>query len=279
MVRIFKHIASLLATLATIAAVVSSCSANFEPEMNAPNIDESDGFSITFGVLNPDSATILTDSGTTLTIKEYGSSIGGHEGLYEHQGRIAFNYTITDIYPETDGYYIRLNRIYPLVVKDIILTPAAATPFRLPAEPLMSSGPKDEPIEPELILRHPAMPSQAGMSGGYININVCYRSDISPEEHTPDVELYFDGDASTSDTLCFQLIYDAEEAWGSVNQYQWFSFRIVDEILPATTEANLYVFYWSWWLNERDPSAGTDVYVSILHPDIYSGGRVTTMGH
>lgn len=282
--RLFNHIIAPL-LWAMLALTLGACSDGDIGDHNSPagpntDSDTSATYSTTFGQLDAASETIITDNGEHFTIAEYGSQLAGVD-LAHYNGRVSFNYSILGVDAANDGYFIRLNRFYKLVVKDIVL-PSNEQASQLSSPLYESVAPdteEDEELEIELILEQPALPYQANVSGGYINIYVCYRSDLTPDIVTPDMDLYCDLAASTDDTLCFQLIYRNVDGWGEHNCFQWFSFRIVEEIMPQASSAQLYAFYWKWWVNEREPEEGTEVYTSILHSSPYDNGdRIVTMG-
>lgn len=257
-------IAALWALLVTLAA----CSAmDMAPNMD-PALDYSSGYITTFGVLNEERTIITTDDGVALHISELGPSVTDEE-LQHSDLRVMFNCVILGNNP-SGGLYVGLNRLYPLVVKDIVCYDAggdAATNFTTP----------DYENDSPSLLKDAAMPYQASLGNGYVNVNMCYRSPLSAEEELPQIELVYDVISSQEDMVVFQVVYEAsdlskanpEEA---LNRFQWFSFRIVDEMKEATENSVFYTFEWLWWLDENNPSAGVEEYTSHFYPEGYGGG-------
>lgn len=223
------------------------------------------GYNATFGVLEEGAQTIVADNGTILHIVELGNQTSSEE-LNSKQGRVLFNYTILGNNP-AGGFNIRLNRFYPLEVKDLEIYAGDAD---------HSSGVqsvadwKDEDFVS--LLEAPAMPYEVSIGGGYININVCYTSTISPDEEMPDVELYYDATCSTGDTAVLQLVCEREEEMyerGARAYFRWFSFRISKEIEVLTSETNIYAFHWCWWVEDGNPSAGIMEQQSVMNTNHY----------
>lgn len=248
-----------------------ACSVDMEPMEDISSLPPDDQYATTFGMLSEDRTLITTDDGVSLHIVEYGVQVTSEE-LESATERVMFNYTILGHCPQ-GGLYICLNRLYPLVVKDIVCFDAATQGFSVCSSSI--PGGDFDNATPSLLV-DPAMPYQASIGSGYINVNVCYRSPYDIDEDVPCVDLVYDIAASTEDTMIFQLVY-AEGDFANValsdisTRFQWFSFRIVEEMEPHVEGVNLYTFKWLWWLNETDPLAGVQEYSSILYPNTYGG--------
>lgn len=226
------------------------------PGINEPNwYPEQGEFVTAFGVAYPEASMIVTDSGLKLNVEQLASPLSWSD---VKAGRIMFNYSVLAA-KAVDRYTVRINSIYPLVVKDIVVV-------------------RDEG-DGSSLLRDPAMPYQASYSGGYLNINVYYPSLYSPEVQIPDVELCYDESASTDDTMMLQLCRNAAKGFDSAEAKTyslWFSFRVAPEdVLERFDGADLFAFSWCWWVNEEDHSAGVNKEnVSVMYTDSYEdGGR------
>lgn len=247
-----------------VMAVMVSCSNMEADDMMGPNGmewgPEQGEFVTAFGMAYPESQMIVTDAGLKLNVEQFASSLSWGD---VKSGRIMFNYSILEA-KAVDRYSVRVNSIYPLVVKDIVVVNDAS--------------------DSRSLLRDPAMPYQASYSGGYLNINVYYPSTLSPEEQLPDVDLCYDVSASTDDTMMLQLCHKATKGFdgeNAKNQSLWFSFRVVpEEVLGRFGGADLFAFGWCWWLNEDDHSEGVSKEnVSVMYTDSYEdGGRVKVVG-
>lgn len=256
MKRAMMKIWGFVAVMA-VMAVMASCSDMDAGDMMGPNGmewgPEQGEFVTAFGVAYPEAQMIVTDAGLKLNVEQFASSLSwGDVG----SGRIMFNYSILEA-KAVDRYSVRVNSIYPLVVKDIVVEGDASD---------MKSS-----------LRDPAMPYQVSYSGGYINVNVYYPSLFSPEEQVPDVDLCYDESASTDDTMMLQLCHKASKGFDSAEAKTynlWFSFRVApEEVLGRFEGADLFAFGWCWWLKEDDHSAGVSrENVSVMYTDSYEDG-------
>lgn len=249
----------LLAVVCTFA--VAACSAEMNGDMYIEGA--APDYITAFGRLVNDQMYIEADNGTTLHIVEIGAQTS-HEEIATRKGRVLFNYTILGNNYE-GGFSIRLNRFYPLEVKDLEIYDGDDHP-----ELESVAEWKDENFVS--LLDAPAMPYEASIGGGYININVCYTSTISPDNEMPDVELYYDTTCSTFDTAVLQLVCEREEEMyesGAKNHFRWFSFRIGKSVEALIVDTNIYAFYWCWWLEEGNPNAGVGEYTSVMHSDFY----------
>ncbi len=248
-------ITSRIAALLLVVVAGWSCMADvnmYEPSMNV------DGLYVTaFGDIAGEEHCIVTDDGVSLCIATLGGGTSWQE-VESKVGRVLFNYTVLDNNPQ-GGFYVRLNRFYPLDIKDMVL---------FGVEDVSMSGVesidgwKDEDFVS--LLKYPTMPYEVRVGGGYVNVNVCYTS----TEQTPDVELYYDATSSTIDTAVLQLVGESPSTNGVQAQYRWFSFRIVEEVLPLIANASTYSFYWCWWAEEGNPEAGVEEYISEMSVDL-----------
>lgn len=241
-------------TLATLLMLGVACSA----EMDNLDMESSQNYITTFGMLAQHEQVIVADSGVRLHIQELGRQTSIEE-VYQRAGRVFFNYTILGNNPQ-GGFNIRLNRFYPLEVRDMMLFEATTE-----GKSVGDVGDwKDEDFVS--LLQAPAMPYDVSVGGGYININVCYPA-LSANEQVPNVALYYDVNASTDDTAVLQFVASSEEhKYDSKTQTQflWFSFRITEDIESLIADASIYAFYWRWWAEEGNPQSGTKDYTSII---------------
>ena len=258
-----------IAVVLMVGALAWACSADYEPMGDAA--PEANGEYITaFGVLSSSYSTITTDSNVVLFIAEIGEQTSVEE-LESKSGRVMFNYTILGNNP-AGGFFVRLNCFYPLIVKDLeVLKPED----KAAKSPAPSGGDWMENENFTSILEAPYMPYEASVGGGYINVNVCYLSTQSIEEMEPEVELYYDAMVSTPDTAVLQLVgEESDEMYKSEAKvcFQWYSFRVVEQVEEALDGVNLYAFYWRWWVDVENPLAGAKEYTSVLNNDSIGGG-------
>lgn len=256
--------------LAACLLWVVACSADMEADMIGDI-----GYTTTFGMLEEDMQSIVADNGTRLHIAELGTQTSTEE-LNKKRGRVLFNYTILGNNP-SGGFNIRLNRFYPLEVKDLEVYDGDG--YCYPEAEELADW-KDEDFVS--LLEAPAMPLEASIGGGYININVCYTSTVPPEKDMPDVELYYDATCSTGDTAVLQLVCESEEDMyekGAQNHFRWFSFRIGKLVEMLITETNIYAFHWCWWAEDGNPEAGIKEQQSVMNTNHYgsSSDRVVKL--
>ncbi len=244
------------------ALVSVACSADMNGDMYMPEKDNPD-YITAFGMLDSEQMRVVADNGTTLHITDLGGQTS-MEDIESHEGRVLINYTILGNNYE-GGFSIRLNRFYPLEVKDLEIYDGDDHP-----ELESVAEWKDENFVS--LLDAPAMPYEASIGGGYININVCYTSAISPDNEMPDVELYYDTTCSTFDTAVLQLVCEREEEMyesGAKNHFRWFSFRIGKLVEALIVDTNIYAFHWCWWAEEGHPEAGVKEYTSVMNINSY----------
>lgn len=244
------------------ALVVTACSAEINGDMYMPDGANPD-YITAFGILDYEQMRIAADNGTTLHIAEIGTQ-SSQEEIAEREGRVLFNYTILGNNPQ-GGFNIRLNRFYPLEVKDLEIYDGDDHP-----ELESVAEWKDENFVS--LLDAPAIPYEVSIGGGYININVCYTSAISPDNEVPDVELYYDTTCSTLDTAVLQLVCEREEEMyesDAKNHFRWFSFRIGTLVESLIVDTNIYAFHWCWWSEEGRPEAGVKEYTSVMNINSY----------
>lgn len=208
-----------------------------------------------FGTMVEGERVIIADSGVRLHIGVVGNQTSEQE-VDSRVGRVLVNYTILGNNPQ-GGFDVRLNRFYPLEVEDMVL-------FEQGVE--MSEEWKDEDFVS--LLEAPIMPYEVSIGGGYVNVNVCYTSTLAPEQHLPQVTLYYDANSSTADTALLQLVGESDEEMSASDaevRFRWFSFRITEEIEALIAETSIYAFHWCWWAEENNPQAGTKEYTSIMN--------------
>lgn len=256
-----------MAVAAMVSLVVAACSAE-AGDYYEPNMDSKE-YVTAFGRLDSDQMCIVADNGTTLHIAEIGTQ-SSQEEIDEREGRVLFNYTILGNSAQ-GGFDVRLNCFYPLEVKDMEVYRANTSEGGVYAA-VEESEPEWKDEDFVSLLEAPALPYEVSVGGGYINVNVCYTSTITPAEQVPDVELYYDADSSTDDTVVLQLVAEPEEEMydpSAKTRFRWFSFRIVDEIAAKVQGAGIYAFYWCWWLEEGNPNAGIEEHTSVMHSNFY----------
>lgn len=224
-----------------------------------------------FGTIAEGERVIVADSGVRLHIGVVGNQTSEQE-VDSRVGRVLVNYTILGNNPQ-GGFDIRLNRFYPLEVEDMVL-------FASPSAERSEEW-KDEDFVS--LLDAPTMPYEVSIGGGYVNVNVCYRSTVEPEEHLPEVVLYYDADSSTADTALLQLVGQSEEQMYDPNaevRFRWFSFRITEEIETLIADTSIYAFHWCWWEEESNPQTGIREYTSIMNisPNSESYPRFVRLG-
>lgn len=265
MKRGVKHIACRL-LMVVCGLMVMACSSEMVDMESPAGGNASADYVTAFGMLDSELMVIVADNGTTLHIGEIGAQTSAEE-VAEHDGRVLFNYTILGN-SYSGGFDIRLNRFYPLEIRDMRIFDSADTEYQ-------SVGKVTDEWKGEnfiSLLEAPAMPYELSVGGGYININVCYTSVVEPSEGRPDVNLYYDVVSSTDDTAVLQLVGEDDKALYGENaktRFLWFSFRIVDEVAAHIEQANIYAFYWCWWLDEGNPKAGVKEYTSVMNMGSY----------
>lgn len=242
----------------TAAALGVACSA-----ADMDYLAEDYNYVTAFGMLDVDSRSIVADNSTVLHIEEFGSQTSEKE-LLNHKERVLFNYTVLGNSTK-GGFDIRLNCFYPLEIEDMELF----CPRNSTAQQMAAGGVGMEWKDEDFIslIDAPAMPCQVIVSGGYVNIEVCYYSTLKPSQEMPDVELYYDMNSSTEDTAVLQLSCESDDEMYQPNasaQFQWFSFRIIEEVEQKMNEADIYAFYWCWWTDSENPKAGKSDYTSIM---------------
>lgn len=248
-------------TLAMVAIMVSCSVADVEDMMGDAFHAEGGEYVTAFGTAYPEEEMIVTDAGFVLSVKKLASPLKWED---IEEGRILFNYSVLEA-TSLNSYNVRINSIYPLIVKDILVCNDE------------SDGDHCETIDP-------AMPYQASYSGGYLNIHVYYPSQYSLEEEIPDIELCYDEEASTDDTILLTLRHKASNGFDdedSKSRDAWYSFRIVpEETLEDFDDADLFAFRWCWWLDEGDFSKGVERdNMSVMYTDSYDdGGRCGLYG-
>lgn len=266
----------MLCTVALIAAVGWACSA--DAEMMDGNFAEMESeYATAFGMLSENGSTITTDANVLLLIVEYGRQTSAEE-VATKSGRVIVNYKILGNNP-AGGFYIRLNRFYPLVVKDVMWFDSEEEALRS----AMGSTPTNEWLDDNFVslLDAPYMPSEVSVGGGYINVNINY---LSVEERVPEVDLYFDVESSTEDTAVMQLVgKGSEDMYLSEASLRnlWFSYRVTERVKEELQDVGIYAFYWRWWQNLADLSEGTKEFVSVMSNDTFGGdasGRVIPLG-
>lgn len=261
--------------VAIAVAALWSCSADAE----FGDMMGSSEYITAFGLLSDDHATITTDAGVRLHIAEFGSQTSREE-VDVLSGRVIFNYTILGNNP-AGGFDVRLNRFYPLVVKDMQrFDSEALSRAAMGTLPTVNEWLDDDFVS---LLEAPYMPSEVSLGGGYVNVNVCYLSTKGVEERIPEVNLHYDVESSTEDTAVMQLVgsaYDDMHLMEASVCYLWFSFRITEEIAEEVQGVGIYAFYWRWWKSVVKPSDGVMEYVSLMSNDTFAGegsGRTTTV--
>ncbi len=261
MIREIKY--RLWRALALVCVLASvACSAEMNGDMYMPDAEKPD-YITAFGTLILEKMCVEADNGTTLHIAELGNQTSV-EDVETHQGRVLINYTILGNNYE-GGFNIRLNRFYKLEVKDMELFDASSEESRSPGH--IDEDWLDEDFVS--LLEAPVMPYEVSIGGGYVNVNVCY---TSSEEDVPDVDLCYDVASSTSDTAVMQLVGEEEDSMfdeGAKTRFRWFSFRIVEDVVPLIGDAHIYAFYWCWWAEEGRPEAGVKEYTSVMNIDSY----------
>lgn len=258
-----------VAAAAMVSLMVAACSAEVG-DCYAPNMDSME-YVTAFGKLDSDQMCIVADNGTSLHIAEIGAQ-SSEEEIDEREGRVLVNYTILGNSAQ-GGFDVRLNCFYPLEVKDMEIYRAGTSDSE---ESVYAAVAESEPEWKDgdfvSLLEAPAIPYEVSVGGGYINVNVCYTSTIAPTEEVPYVDLYYDSDSSTGDTAVLQLVAEPEEEMydpSAKTRFRWFSFRIVDEIFADVQSADIYAFYWCWWLEEGNPNAGIEEHTSVMHSNFY----------
>ncbi len=259
-----RKLVKALMLLATACGIVACSEADFGPigDVNMGAGEPNGEFVTSFGTLVMEQGKIVTDDGLELFVDMLDPTIGWNEleSMAQRCSRALFNYTILDT-QGLNSYSVRLNRIYEIVVSDIIFYNSTAE------------------VPPTALLCHPATPYQATISGGYVNMRIGYPSKHSPEWEEPMIELHADLTTSTEDTMMMQIVHKATEGFDSPEAKlwsQWFSFRIPEEYLQLVAEADILAFQWCWWADENDYSKGYKMdNVSAMYVDSYGdGGRV-----
>lgn len=212
-----------------------------------------------FGTIAEGERVIVSDNGVKLHISIVGNQTSEQE-IDSRVGRVLVNYTILGNNPK-GGFDIRLNRFYPLEIKDMVFFDAKSD---------KSAGEREDWKDEDFVslLEAPTMPYDVSIGGGYVNVNVCYSSTLAPEEHLPEVTLYYDADSSTADTALLQLVGESEALMYFPNaelRFRWFSFRITEEIEALIADTAIYAFHWCWWAEEGNPLAGTREYTSVMN--------------
>ena len=230
MTKFFSKIAMVVAILVGATA----CTSWLE-------VDESQSRYISLGTLDPITRTIKGDFNEVLYITEIGINTSESE-IMNSTGRVCFNYSVLKRnYDEKGSINIRLNEFYPLVIDEI--RPLA----------IMS----DE--ERELLGTTPVYPTQASISGGFVNLQLAH-VDTGDKDVTFEFELVYDDTegGSTDNTIVFDIRHKGEKVnkqpsdSGSYS-YQWASFEFSDELLEKYGNKSAYellvVFRYKWWNN------------------------------
>lgn len=242
-----------VALMSLVGFVVVSCSADFADEMDGMNAFTA------FGNISGAEATITEDSGDVLHIIELGEQLTQSE-VDALSGRIFFNYTVIDGLGN-DHYNIRLNCIYPLYIEDI---------------KVLSQMSEEEK---KALGADPVSPVQATLTGGHINVQICYVQGINtPDDFMHDVDLIFDDKESSSNTMSVYLRHKGDGTNAVTDKceaiYEWVSFRLTQPVLDFyNREENetgaiyqLYVmFKWLWWSEAGDVLE----YVGSMDPTPY----------
>lgn len=268
--RVLARLQNLIVVVATVG-LLGACSAEMmeDADMNAPN--GMADFVTAFGNLDAENYTIMTDAGVRLNIVELGVQTSEQE-VAAREGRVMFNYSILGN-SLSGGFDVKLNRFYPLVVKDMRQYDAEEEHA---SEATRTPQPNDDWLDEDFvsILEAPYMPYEVSIGGGCINVNVYYFSTENLESRTPEVELYYDTEASTEDTAVMQLVgreYEDMFTKEASMRNVWFSFRVTEEIEEKISEVGLYAFYWCWWVNVNDRAEGVTAFVSLMSNDTIGG--------
>lgn len=208
------------------------------------DIDESQSRYISLGTLDPITRTIKGDYNEVLYITEIGINTSEEE-MMKSAGRVCFNYSVLKRNADALGSInIRLNELYPLVIDEVRTLS------------VMSDD------ERALLGTTPAHPTQASISGGFVNLQMAY-VDTGDKNATFEFELVYDDTAggSTDNTLVLQVCHKGE----TVNKqpsdsgsytYQWASFELTDELLARygkmTPNELLVVFRYKWWNSDGE---------------------------
>ncbi len=241
--KIISRVVSVLqmVAVATLGIVAISCSSlNFEDAAG----DQMNAYTA-FGTIDGAAKTITEDSGDKLYIVELGSQMNESE-VAALSGRIFYNYTILGGRSNNE-FNIRLNCIYPLHIEEI---------------KVLSQMSEEER---KALGEDPVSPVQATLSGGYVNVQVCYVQGLdTAKDFMHDVDLIFNDSESTEDTMSLLLRHKGDGTNAAQEEcegiYEWISFRLTDTIKDMYNREDddsgaihrLYVvFNWLWW-DEKD---------------------------
>ena len=259
-----------LASILGVVAISSCSSINFDDV----NGDMMNAYTA-FGTIDGAAKTILEDSGDMLYIVQLGSQLSESE-VAALSGRIFYNYTVLDGRDGT-GYDIRLNCIYPLHIEDI---------------KVLSEMSEEEK---KALGEDPVSPVQATLSGGYVNVQVCYAQGLNtPKDFIHDIDLIFNDSESTTETMSLLLRHKGDGTNAAKNPescegiYEWVSFRLTEPVNDMYNREDddsgaiyrLYVlFNWLWWNDAGEVKSFEGTIDPVPYGSVYNESDTTTTLH
>lgn len=242
-----------VALVAALAVVAAACSADLD------GMNENMNAYTAFGTIDGVAGTISEDSGDLLYITELGAQLSEDE-VKALSGRIFYNYTVLRNRGGST-FDIRLNCIYPLHIEDM----------------KMLSQMTEE--EKKALGTDPVSPVQATVSGGYVNVQICYVEGLdTPKDFVHDIDLIFNDAESSDNTMALMLRHKGDGTNASTDKcegiYEWVSFRLTEDIQEIYNRDDddsgaiysLYVvFNWYWW----DESGKVNEFVGSIEPTPY----------
>ncbi len=255
-----------MALVSVLGLVAISCSSvNFD-SMG----DEMMNAYTAFGTIDGAAKIIMEDSGDKLHITQLGSQLSESE-VAALSGRIFYNYTVLDGRGSNE-YDIRLNCIYPLHIEDIKVL----------------SQLSDE--EKKALGEDPISPVQVTLSGGYVNVQVCYvQGANTPKDFIHDVDLIFNDSESTGETMSLLLRHKGDGTNAAKEPcegiYEWVSFRLTDPVKDMYNREDddsgaiyrLYVlFNWLWWDEAGEVKSFEGSIDPVPYGSVYNESDTTT---